>query len=147
MCWQARSGCSCQLSQCKCKQSVRTAAPLLCASWHKRDLWAKDPFSSIETHFKGSVYSRGPPWQLQWMEGWCYTSADRSGSEAGAWGLCLFWCVCSCFLHQKPAFAVQEEWEQLLPCSVGKKEVERHNVLVSRAHRPPRWSVSRRAVC
>lgn len=50
----------------------------------KRDLWAKDPFSSIETHFKGSVYSRGPPWQLQWMEGWCYTSADRSGSEAGA---------------------------------------------------------------
>lgn len=68
MCWQARSGCSCQRSQCKCKQSGRL---LHCSvqPGTKRDLWAKDPFSSIENHFKGSAYSRGPPWQPLLMGG------------------------------------------------------------------------------
>lgn len=45
MCWQARPGCSCQLSQSECKQPVRTAAPLLSAAWHRKGiLWARDPF-------------------------------------------------------------------------------------------------------
>lgn len=55
MCWQARPGCSCQLSQSECKQPVRTAAPLLSAAWHGTGiLWARDPFfPSTEKSFQG----------------------------------------------------------------------------------------------